>query len=163
MRKVQVSSPNSMAVTPGTFRACWMLAPWVPIASPIRSSRTVNSSWKAAASCLLVWKIKTLDYRNHSGEISEHHPRYLILHIIIIRKKMYERKPEFPGSLLTTRTCVENLGTFCFTPNFQTPMAWRGGKVMTAEFGQGAQQNILSVPLFCHLLNDYTQPTPFPH
>lgn len=34
-----------------------MLAPWVPIAGPIRSSR-LNSSWKAAASCLLVWKEK---------------------------------------------------------------------------------------------------------
>lgn len=45
-----------MAVTPGTFLACWMLAPWEPMARPIRSSLTFTSSWYADANCLLVWE-----------------------------------------------------------------------------------------------------------
>lgn len=51
MWKVQVSSSRSMLVTPGTFRACWMLAPCVPMARPIKSSRTANCSWNLDASC----------------------------------------------------------------------------------------------------------------
>lgn len=52
MWKVHVSSSRSMLVTPGTLRACWMLAPWVPMARPIRSSRTANCSWNRDANCL---------------------------------------------------------------------------------------------------------------
>lgn len=52
MWKVQVSSSRSIFVTPGTLRACCMLVPWVPMARPIRSSLTVNCSWKRAAICL---------------------------------------------------------------------------------------------------------------
>lgn len=42
--KVQVSSSSSMLVMPCTCLACCMLAPWVPMARPIKSSRTRNSS-----------------------------------------------------------------------------------------------------------------------
>lgn len=42
--KVHVSSSSSMLVMPCTCLACWMLAPWVPMARPIKSSRTRNSS-----------------------------------------------------------------------------------------------------------------------
>ncbi|CAN8021168.1 unnamed protein product, partial [Ixodes persulcatus] len=49
--KVQEDSTSSMPVTPSSFRAFWMLAPWAPMASPIRSSRTLNSSTKPELEC----------------------------------------------------------------------------------------------------------------
>lgn len=48
---VQELSSKSTDTMPDKCRACWMLAPWVPIARPARSARTVNSSWKAACVC----------------------------------------------------------------------------------------------------------------
>ena len=44
MRNVHEFSTISMLVIPSTLRAWWILAPWAPIARPIRSSLTANSS-----------------------------------------------------------------------------------------------------------------------
>ena len=38
------TSISSTLRTPSIFRAWWILAPWVPIAKPMRSSLTLNSS-----------------------------------------------------------------------------------------------------------------------
>lgn len=57
-----------MAVTPATLRACWMLLPWLPMARPIRSGLTTNSSWKDDTSCLELYANKT----SASGSIAAH-------------------------------------------------------------------------------------------
>ncbi len=65
-----------MAVTPGTFLACWMLLPWVPIARPMRSSLTVNSSWNAEASCFVLYK-QRFSHFNPGLILSEPHTSHI--------------------------------------------------------------------------------------
>lgn len=61
-----------MAVTPATFRACWMLLPWLPMARPIRSGLTTNSSWKDDTSCLELYADRTPSLDSLAACLKEH-------------------------------------------------------------------------------------------
>lgn len=89
MWKVHVSSSRSMLVTPGTLRACWMLAPCVPMARPIKSSRTANCSWKRDASCLELFRHTTREMRHRKTHFVSTHMHTRSLSYISVSLIMY--------------------------------------------------------------------------
>ena len=69
---VDVCSSRSIAVTPGIRRACIMLAPCVPMARPIRSWRTRNSSQYGELGEPRVCRVLCQDEKNNKEMISKY-------------------------------------------------------------------------------------------